>query len=155
MNIEVADIHRAERLPLWKPHIWNLIPFDKKIACYNGVGADRFPVFILWILSTINPLFLPAVVIHDFDYTYYKNGYSGFTISNLRLAVNMILCCIYLIFDVRKLILILFAVLNVLFLTLIVVSFYVLNVLFAPFKILIYPLICQLFGWHGYCVEKK
>lgn len=92
MNTKAADILRAERHLLWKPPQWDWIPFDKKIACYNGVGADHFPVAVRWLLTLVNPLFLPAVVIHDFDYTYYRRGYWGFTFSNFRLGVNLTLC---------------------------------------------------------------
>lgn len=140
MNPKAADIVKVERLPFWKPPQWDWIPFDKKISCYNGVGADRFPCAVRWLLTLVNPLFLPAVVIHDFDYTYYRGGYKGFTISNIRLAVNMILCTVYILFAVHKWI---------------CLSLTVLNVLFAPVKIILYPVICQVFGWSGYCTEKR
>lgn len=130
MNSKIADILRTERLLLWKPSQWDWIPFDKKVSCYNGVGADRFPVYVRWLLTLVNPLFLPAVVIHDFDYTYTQGGYWGFTISNLRLAVNMILCASYILLIT-------------------------LNILLAPLKILIYPIICQAFGYTGYCIKKE
>lgn len=134
-----TDLDRTEKMRLWKPSQWKKITPIDKIKAYNGVGADRFPCAVRWLLTLVNPLFLPAVLIHDFDYTYTGSGYWGFTISNLRLGVNMLLCTVYALLAVHKWI---------------CLSLTVLNVLFAPVKIILYPVICQVFGYAGYCIEK-
>ena len=55
---------------------------------FNGVGSDLTPAWQRTILNFSLDLFLPAVLIHDIDFTFSDKSIKGFQTSNLRLYNN-------------------------------------------------------------------
>ena len=57
-------------------------------AHFNGVGSDLTPEWQRTILNFSLDLFLPAVLIHDVDFTFSDKSIKGFQTANLRLYNN-------------------------------------------------------------------
>ena len=55
---------------------------------FNGVGSDLTPEWQITILDFTFDLFLPAVLLHDIDFTFSNKSIKGFQRANLRLYNN-------------------------------------------------------------------
>lgn len=68
------------------------IPIDVLDAVYNGTGPEFLPDAIREKLDAVCRPFLPAVMIHDVDYSLSDGTVGSFRAANLRLLVNCITC---------------------------------------------------------------
>lgn len=95
------------------------------LACYNGIGPDRwspkFRKLITWLLEN----FEADALIHDWEFAFQPRTYLYFTIANARMAVN----AFYYSFKQDK------GIKHIIKQT-------ALGTLLAT--------LCQLFGWRGY-----
>ena len=84
-------IEKSRKLLLDDNGLFDKYPMEKILEVYNGVGPDRFPSWFRDMLSEINSIILPAVLIHDLDYD--KGGnWDDFKKANERLGTNAIQC---------------------------------------------------------------
>ena len=90
---EIEDIrHDAIRLHLIGSMQLKYIPIDILAAAYNGTGPEFLPQKIRDRLDAACRPFLPAVMIHDVDYTMSDGSRRSFRISNQHLFWNCITC---------------------------------------------------------------
>lgn len=64
------------------------VSFSELEFCYNGCGPNWLPENIRKWLSDYFRLFVPAFVIHDFEYEHADKTERGFKESNKRLGKN-------------------------------------------------------------------
>lgn len=57
---------------------------------FNGTGPAWFPEVIRNAIDKLSWVFLPAVMIHDVDYSYGEGNYEDFARANNRLEYNML-----------------------------------------------------------------
>jgi len=69
-------------------------PFDVIAAAYNGTGPEFLPARIRERLDRIASPFLPAVMVHDVDYTFSDGTVASFRKANVRLLVNCVRCAL-------------------------------------------------------------
>ena len=63
-------------------------------AAYNGTGPEFLPDAIRATLDDACRPFLPAVMVHDVDFTFSDGTVGSFRSANRRLLVNCILCAL-------------------------------------------------------------
>lgn len=68
------------------------MPIEVLAAAYNGTGPEFLPQKIRDKLDSVCRPFLPAVMIHDVDFTMSDGSRRSFWIANLRLLLNCITC---------------------------------------------------------------
>lgn len=66
------------------------MPIEVLAAAYNGTGPEFLPHKIRDKLDSVCRPFLPAVMIHDVDFTMSDGSRRSFRIANLRLILNCI-----------------------------------------------------------------
>lgn len=84
-------IEKSMELGLDDNGLFDKYPIEKIMEVYNGVGPDRFKSWFRDMLSEINAVILPAVLIHDLDYDYGGN-WDDFHKANARLGSNAQKC---------------------------------------------------------------
>lgn len=70
------------------PDFWKA-PMSTLVECYNGTGPEWFPQGLRHVLDEVLELALPAVLIHDFDYSYNDGSLAQFEAANSRLYKNI------------------------------------------------------------------
>jgi len=70
------------------------LPIDELAAAYNGTGPAFLPARIRARLDRIASPFLPAVMVHDVDYTFSDGTVASFRKANARLLVNCVRCAL-------------------------------------------------------------
>lgn len=87
---------RAEvpRLRLFGYIIVLALPLDVLAAAYNGTGPEFLPGAIRAKLDDFARPFLPAVMVHDVDYTFSDGTVGSFQAANRRLLINCIICAL-------------------------------------------------------------
>ena len=89
----LTDIRDAAiRLHLDGSQFLAYLPIDVLAASYNGTGPEFLPDSIRQKLDAACRPFLPAVQIHDVDYTFSDGSKASFKLANLRLLRNCITC---------------------------------------------------------------
>ena len=68
------------------------LPIDVLASAYNGTGPEFLPQRIRDLLDGACRPFLPAVMIHDVDYTFSDGSEKSFNQANRRLFWNCITC---------------------------------------------------------------
>ena len=68
------------------------LPIDVLAASYNGTGPEFLPQKIRDLLDGVCRPFLPAVMIHDVDFTLSDGSEESFKQANRRLFWNCITC---------------------------------------------------------------
>ena len=68
------------------------LPIEVLAAAYNGTGPEFLPQKIRDLLDGACRPFLPAVQIHDVDFTFSDGSEESFKLANLRLLRNCIIC---------------------------------------------------------------
>ena len=68
------------------------MPIEVLAAAYNGTGPEFLPHKIRDKLDSVCRPFLPAVMIHDVDFTMSDSSRWSFRIANLKLLLNCITC---------------------------------------------------------------
>ena len=58
------------------------------LRCYNGVGAEWMPDWLLKIVTFLCDRLEAPALIHDFEYVHGAKSYWRFTVANVRLAYN-------------------------------------------------------------------
>jgi len=102
---------------------WRASASELAAAC-NGVGPDRWPAWMRWILSVLLRPLEASSSPHDWEYSLPNKSYAHFTRANFRLAANAAKEALY---DVRPCVI--------------------------PLGILA-ALFCQIFGWRAYLSGK-
>ena len=87
---------RAEvaRLRLFGHLIVLALPLDVLAAAYNGTGPEFLPGAIRAKLDAFARPLLPAVMVHDVDFTYSDGTVGSFRSANRRLLVNCLICAL-------------------------------------------------------------
>ena len=87
---------RAEvgRLRLYGRDLVLALPFDRLAAAYNGTGPEFLPDAIRAKLDDFARPFLPAVMVHDVDFTLSDGTVGSFRSANRRLLVNCLICAL-------------------------------------------------------------
>ena len=87
---------RAEvgRLRLIGADLVLALPLDDLAAAYNGTGPEFLPDAIRAKLDDACRPFLPAVMVHDVDFTLSDGTVGSFRSANRRLLVNCIICAL-------------------------------------------------------------
>lgn len=87
---------RAEvaRLRLFGYLIVLALPLDVLADAYNGTGPEFLPDSVRAKLDDFARPFLPAVMVHDVDFTSSDGTVCSFRSANRRLLVNCILCAL-------------------------------------------------------------
>ena len=70
------------------------LPLDALAAAYNGTGPEFLPDAIRAKLDDFARPFLPAVTVHDVDFTYSDGTVGSFRSANRRLLVNCLICAL-------------------------------------------------------------
>ena len=70
------------------------LPLDDLAAAYNGTGPEFLPDAIRAKLDSAARPFLPAVMVHDVDYTLSDGTVGSFQAANSRLLINCIICAL-------------------------------------------------------------
>ena len=92
-NPELTDIRDAAiRLHLDGSQFLAYLPIDVLAASYNGTGPEFLSQKLRDLLDGACRPFLPAVQIHDVDYTFSDGSKASFKLANLRLLRNCITC---------------------------------------------------------------
>lgn len=93
-NLTTISRLRAEvaRLRLFGRDLVLALPLDALAAAYNGTGPEFLPDAIRAKLDDACRPFLPAVMVHDVDYTFSDGTVVSFRSANLRLLLNCLLC---------------------------------------------------------------
>ena len=93
-NLTTISHLRAEvgRLRLLGRDLVLSLPLDDLAAAYNGTGPEFLPDAIRAKLDDACRPFLPAVMVHDVDFTSSDGSVGSFRSANRRLLVNCILC---------------------------------------------------------------
>ena len=68
------------------------LSLDDLAAAYNGTGPEFLPDAIRAKLDDFARPFLPAVMVHDVEFTYSDGTVGSFRSANRRLLVNCIIC---------------------------------------------------------------
>ena len=90
---EIEDIRDAAiRLRLIGYTLLVYMPIEVLAAAYNGTGPEFLPQKIRDILDGACRPFLPAVMIHDVDFTFSDGSEESFKQANRRLFWNCIIC---------------------------------------------------------------
>ena len=90
---EIEDIRDAAiRLRLIGYTLLVYMPIEVLAAAYNGTGPEFLPQKIRDILDGACRPFLPAVMIHDVDFTFSDGSEESFKQANSRLLSNCITC---------------------------------------------------------------
>ena len=90
---ELEDIRDAAiRLHLDGSTFLSHLPIDILASAYNGTGPEFLPQKIRQKLDAACRPFLPAVQIHDVDYTFSDGSEESFKLANRRLFWNCITC---------------------------------------------------------------
>ena len=90
---ELEDIRDdATRLRLIGYTLLVYMPLDVLASAYNGTGPEFLPQKIRDKLDSFCRPFLPAVMIHDVDYTMSDGSEESFKQANKRLFWNCITC---------------------------------------------------------------
>lgn len=96
MDAHLEDIIRirseVERLQLDGWEFVISVPFDSLLKFYNGTGPEFLPQKIRDLLDGACRPFLPAVMIHDVDFTFSDGSEESFKQANRRLLFNCIRC---------------------------------------------------------------
>lgn len=66
------------------------IGIDAVMAAYNGTGPEWFSDRLRVAIDKLSEVFLPAVMIHDVDYSHGEGTLSDFRRANDRLEHNML-----------------------------------------------------------------
>ena len=92
---ELTDIRDAAiRLHLDGSQHLAYIPLDVLAASYNGTGPEFLPQKLRDLLDGACRPFLPAVMIHDVDFTLSDGSKESFWQANNRLLINCITCAL-------------------------------------------------------------
>lgn len=92
---ELTDIRDAAiRLHLDGSQFLAYLPLEVLAASYNGTGPEFLPDSIRQKLDGACLPFLPAVMIHDVDFTLSDGLKAAFDAANLRLLVNCVKCAL-------------------------------------------------------------
>ena len=90
---ELEDIRAAAiRLHLIGSQWLAYMPIDVLAASYNGTGPEFLPDPIRAKLDAACRPFLPAVMLHDVDYSLSDASVGSFRAANRRLLINCIIC---------------------------------------------------------------
>lgn len=95
-HITSVSTIRAEvaRLRLHGCDLVLALPLDDLADAYNGTGPEFLPDAIRAKLDSAARPFLPAVMVHDVDFTFSDGTVGSFRSANRRLLVNCILCAL-------------------------------------------------------------
>ena len=95
LNPDITSL-RAEvaRLRLYGRDLVLALSPDHLAAAYNGTGPEFLSAPIRAKLDAAARPFLPAVMVHDVDYTFSDGTVGSFRSANTRLLVNCILCAL-------------------------------------------------------------
>lgn len=95
-NLPTVSHLRAEvaRLRLYGRDLVLALSPDHLAAAYNGTGPEFLPRAIRAKLDDFARPLLPAVMVHDVDYTFSDGTVGSFRSANRRLLVNCILCAL-------------------------------------------------------------
>ena len=95
LNPDISRL-RAEvaRLRLLGLDLVLALSMDDLAAAYNGTGPEFLPDAIRAKLDNFALPFLPAVMVHDVDFTNSDGTVVSFLSANRRLLVNCILCAL-------------------------------------------------------------
>lgn len=94
-HASIEDIRAAAiRLHLFGSLMLAYLPIDVLAKCYNGTGPEFLPDAIRAKLDAIARPFLPAVMVHDVDYTFSDGSLASFRAANLRLLLNCLICAV-------------------------------------------------------------
>ena len=95
INPDITSL-RAEvgRLRLYGRGRVLALPLDLLAAAYNGTGPEFLLAPIRAKLDSAARPFLPAVMVHDVDFTLSDGTVGSFRSANRRLFVNCILCAL-------------------------------------------------------------
>ena len=92
---ELTDIRDAAiRLHLDGSQFLAYLPIEVLASSYNGTGPEFLPQRIRDLLDGACRPFLPAVMIHDVDFTLSDGSKESFRQANNRLLVNCITCAL-------------------------------------------------------------
>ena len=92
---ELTDIRDAAiRLHLDGSQFLAYLPLEVLAAAYNGTGPEFLPEKIRQKLDAACRPFLPAVMIHDVDFTFSDGSEESFRQANKRLLFNCITCAV-------------------------------------------------------------
>lgn len=96
MDAHLEDIIRirseVERLQLDGWEFVLAVTLDSLLKSYNGTGPDNLPEAIREKLDKIAKPFLPAVMVHDLNFTWSDGTVKAFNAANKRLLGNCIIC---------------------------------------------------------------
>ena len=96
MDAHLEDIIRirseVERLQLDGWEFVLAVTLDSLLKSYNGTGPDNLPEAIREKLDKIAKPFLPAVMVHDLNFTWSDGTVKAFNAANKRLPGNCIIC---------------------------------------------------------------
>ena len=95
-DLATVSAIRAEvgRLRLYGRDLVLALPLDALAAAYNGTGPEFLPATIRAKLDAAARPFLPAVMVHDVDYTFSDGTVGSFRSANRRLLVNCLICAL-------------------------------------------------------------
>lgn len=95
-HITSVSTIRAEvaRLRLLGLDLVLALSMDVLAAAYNGTGPEFLPDAIRAKLDDFARPFLPAVMVHDVDFTYSDGKVGSFRSANRRLLVNCLICAL-------------------------------------------------------------
>lgn len=95
-NLATVSHLRSEvaRLRLVGRDLVLALPLDVLAAAYNGTGPEFLPDAIRAKLDDFARPFLPAVMVHDVDFTYSDGTVGSFRSANRRLLVNCLICAL-------------------------------------------------------------
>ena len=94
--ISTVSYLRAEvsRLHLFGRDLVLALPIDDLAAAYNGTGPEFLPDEIRAKLDDFARPLLPAVMVHDVDFTRSDGTVGSFRSANRRLLVNCLICAL-------------------------------------------------------------
>ena len=95
-NLATVSHLRAEvaRLRLYGRDLVLALSPDHLAAAYNGTGPEFLHAPIRAKLGAAARPFLPAVMVHDVDYTFSDGTVGSFRSANRRLLLNCIICAL-------------------------------------------------------------
>ena len=96
MDAHLEDVIRirseVERLQLDGWEFVLAVPLDSLLKSYNGTGPENLRKEIREKLDKIAKQLLPAVMVHDLDFTWSDGTVKSFNDANKRLLKNCIIC---------------------------------------------------------------
>ena len=96
MDTHLEDVIRirseVERLHLDGWEFVLAVPLDILLKSYNGTGPENLRKEIREKLDKIAKQLLPAVMVHDLDFTWSDGTVKSFNAANKRLLKNCIIC---------------------------------------------------------------